>query len=368
MNNIFQLQQDNGIEQYIKLSCDLSVDGNVISAVSYEQLAMYHSDLSTLQLLREIGRKQFSKRAEKPILLSDLAAIKTTAFIEFISVSSRKGWIADPLYPIYSKFSGPTEIKAIPPTFVHSGVLEDYFEVSIPPCLYSVDGMRRTLSFLEEGMGKIPVYVLVRRKDLHLFITPKKRDTIFAAIQICDWFKSYQEIIELNFGGERNREPRYTEIYDFSILKDKTVVDFGGNIGQAAIEAYFNGAKRICNFEVQKCAVRAGRYIGSLFCPDVTTHIIDFNSPDFEADVLTIISKWDWAIFQAIYRTKEIKDIKKIFSFLVAHTKEGIIFEGNGDGDIDTDEFYQEVFRPYNFSSIKFLGHSQSRPAYILKR
>lgn len=364
---MFQLQQGKGIEQYIKLNCDLSIEGNVISAVSYEHLAMYHSDLSTPQLLEEVGRKHFSKVASKPILLSDLAVIKTTASIEFISNSLRDRWLADPLYPIYSRFTGPDAIKAIPPAFVHSGVLKDYFDVNIHG-LYSVDGMRRTMSFLEEGIGKIPVYVLVRRKDLHLFVAQKKINTILVSIYACRWFRNYQEIIELNLDGERKREPRYTKIYDFSILKNKTVVDFGGNVGQASIEAYFNGAERVYNFDMQKLTVEAGKAIADLFCPDVTNHIIYFNSLDFEADVLEIVSEWDWAIFQAIYRTKEIKDIKKVFSFIVDRTKEGIVFEGNGDGDIDTDEFYQEVFRPYNFSSIKFLGHSQSRPAYILRK
>jgi len=64
----------------------------------------------------------------------------------------------------------------------------------------------------------------------------------------------------------------------------------------------------------------------------------------------------------------EIKDVNSSFTFIVNNTKEGIMFEGNGDAKIDTPEFYDNIFKPFNFTQIKYLGHSQLRPAYkILK-
>jgi len=182
-----------------------------------------------------------------------------------------------------------------------------------------------------------------------------------------NWFPEHQEIIEFKLNGEMTYAPRYTEVYDFSILKDKTIVDFGGNVGQSALEAYFCGAKKIYNFDCQPYVIEAAKImVETLGATNFSNHVIDFNEPSFEQDVSNIVSHWDWAIFQGIYRTKEIKNIQPNFDFIVENTKEGIFFEGHPDPKIDTDEFYRNIFEKYDFKEIEYLGHSNGRPAYLL--
>jgi hypothetical protein len=182
------------------------------------------------------------------------------------------------------------------------------------------------------------------------------------------WFPDYQEIIEVGLSGQRKYSPRYENIYDFSFLKDAVVVDFGASSGQAVLEAHFCGAYKCYAFDCQPSLVKTISKISKTLGTNITSALVDFNSDSFIDDVLTVVSEWDWAIFQAVYRTKEIKDIKSIFSFIVESSKKGVVFEGHADPKIDTDNFYQKVFREFNFSKIEYIGHSDNRPAYILTK
>jgi hypothetical protein len=220
------------------------------------------------------------------------------------------------------------------------------------------------MSALEAGVNEIEAYIVINRTDLSNYLTKEDRQKINSLGSDCTWFPRYQEIREVGLSGQRVQEPRYTKIYDFSNLKDKVVVDFGGNLGQSSVEAYFNGAKKIYNFDYQGCVVDSGRKISEVLGMGVIHNTIDFNLPTFEEDVFNVVKEWDWTIYQAIYRTKEIKDVNKSFTFIVNNTKEGMYFEGNGEATIDTPEFYDKVFLPFNFKEITYLGHSQLRPAY----
>ena len=120
---------------------------------------------------------------------------------------------------------------------------------------------------------------------------------------------------------------------------------------------------------MQECALETAEKIFKVLnMTNFSNHFIDFNLTTFEKDSSKIIPEWDWCIFQAIYRTKELIDIEKVFKYVVDHTKEGIIFEGNGDLHIDTEEFYYDIFKPFKFSDVKFLGRSQQRPAFLITK
>ena len=357
-------QQLNGLEKYVNLEVDLKIKGNVLPAVNTLEEYFKNEDIDIFKLFQIIGKRQFNTTKNENIELNKLAVIKTTAKISF---NDKKGWDDDTLFNEYSKYRDNfINGDSFPPVIVaHPDVIKDFFsKKDTPNNLYNVDGMHRIMSALEAGIGEIDTYVIVRRIDLFKYISDVDKRDINILGSKCTWFPRYQQIREVGLQGQRVQEPRYTEIYDFSNLKDKIVVDFGGNLGQAAIEAYFNGAKKIYNFDYQKCVVDTGNKISEIMGFNIEHNTIDFNLPTFEEDVYKVVKDWDWTIYQAIYRTKEIVDVNKSFTFIVENTKEGMYFEGNGDARIDTPEFYDNVFKPFNFSEITYLGHSQLRPTY----
>lgn len=357
-------QQQTSLEKYINLETDLTIIGNVLPAVTTLEEYFKDEDITVFELFKIISEKQFNIKTDKDIKLSELAVIKTKSKLSFID---REGWINDPLFKEYSKYKDNVKKgdKFPPILLTHSNVLKKYLSLNnVKYCTYNVDGMHRVMSYLEAGITEIETYVIITRIDINNYITHKDRQEINILGSKCTWFPRYQQIREVGLQGQRVQVPRYSEIYDFSNLKDKIVVDFGGNLGQAAIEAYFNGAKKIYNFDYQKCVVDTGNKISEILGLNILHSTIDFNLPTFEEDVYKVVKEWDWTIYQAIYRTKEITDVKKSFKFIIENTKEGMYFEGNGDAKIDTPEFYDNVFKPFNFIKVSYLGHSQLRPAY----
>jgi hypothetical protein len=357
-------QQQTNLEKYINLESDLTIKGNVLPAVNTLEEYFKNEQINIFDLFKIISEKQFKIKTHELIKLNELAVIKTKSKISF---NNREGWVSNPLFGEYSKYKDRVlkGDKFPPILLVHPNVLKSYLKINnIDYCTYNVDGMHRIMSYLEAGINEIETYVIVRRIDINNYITNEDKEEINNLSLKCTWFPKYQQIREVGLQGQRLQEPRYTEIYDFSNLKNKIVVDFGGNLGQSAIEAYFNGAKKIYNFDYQKCAVDTGKKISEILGLNIEYNTIDFNVSSFESDVYDVITNWDWCIYQAIYRTKEINDVKKSFKFIVDNTKEGLYFEGNGDAKIDTHEFYHNVFNPFNFKQVSYLGHTQLRPAY----
>lgn len=364
---VLKQQQFNNLERYVNLECDLTIKGNVLPAVNMIDKCFEKEKHSIYELFKIQTKRQCKKDIVEDIKLNKLALIKTKAKISF---KNQKKWRKDKEFKEFSKYKdnflkGDTFAPII---LIHPQVLTKYSGKSMRHYLYQLDGMHRVMSALEAGLDELEAYVIVNRDDLHIFISEEDKQVVSDLGGKCTWFPRYQEIREIGLKGQRVQEPRYTEIYDFSALKDKVVVDFGGNIGQAAIEAYFNGAKKVYNLDYQKDAIETGKKIVDILGLDITYSTIDFNAENFEEDVFSIVKEWDWTVFQAIYRTFEIKDVDKNLQFIVKNTKKGLVFEGKADSKIDTDEFYQNIFKPYKFKKIDFLGRSQNRPAYMIEK
>jgi hypothetical protein len=362
-------QYTKNLERYIELTCDLKVSGNVSEASHVNDTVEIGSGLTVTDILNLIPKRFLNKSVKQKPDLKQYALIRTRAEFKYRK-GERQQFMADSLFQEYTKYKNLfSENANFPPILLlHPGILAEITMSAVPDFLYQIDGMHRIMSALEANVNHLDAYVLIRRKDLQYLIHEPLLNSIKTSSDECSWFPHYQEIQEVGITGSRPYAPRYTEVYDFSFLKDKIVVDFGGNIGQAAVEAYFCGASSVFNFEYQQCAIQTGKNIARALGIPIQHNTIDFNSPDFEQHVKMIVPEWDWAIYQAIYRTKEIVDVKKSFDFIVNNTREGLIFEGNGEKNIDTVEFYMEIFKPYQFQEIKFLGFSQQRPAFIIRK
>ncbi|XOU94768.1 MAG: hypothetical protein ACNFW9_01745 [Candidatus Kerfeldbacteria bacterium] len=393
----YKQQQVKDLEKYINLECDLEINKNILPAITTLEKYEFNNKLSIYDLYKIVCKKQFNINITKDIDLTKCAIIKTSAHISYTSDKLKKEWEKHDKHDYFTNYSDKllNDEKFPPIVLTHSNVLKKYINKNILKInfsfkgiiyfffnifhkifksnsnlnsnkLFQIDGMHRIMSALKANQKTFESYIIVDRNDIANLLKDDEKINITKTADKCTWFPRYQEIREAGLNGERKQDSRYSKIYNFSNLKNKSVIDFGGNIGQAAVEAFFNGATKIISFDIQKEAIDTGKIISDTLGLDIIHDTIDFNKESFENDVQNLAESWDWTIFQAIYRTKEIRDIKKNFDFIVNNTKEGIIFEGNADPRIDTNEYYQEIFKPYNFSSIKFLGHHQKRPAFII--
>ncbi len=245
--------------------------------------------------------------------------------------------------------------------------------------LIQVDGARRLMAqALSKTINHSMVIVVIRRRDIKNILEPEFVQKVNQLHVTQKWFNNYQEIIELGLVGKRSYSGRFPSILDLSLLKDKTVAEFGCSNGMALFEAYYRGAYRVVGFEHVPQNVEIINMMGKRFSIPVEAHRIDFNDPDWLDQVKRILPEWDYSVFLSTYRTLELKDRDGLVRGMWEGSKEGMIFEGHQQA-VDTDQFYRDVFstkaaltdyevvqlpkgiieRPYD------AGY---RPKYLLKR
>lgn len=198
----------------------------------------------------------------------------------------------------------------------------------------------------------------------------KKLRKIKRNVKRLKWFPSYQRFDELGIRGRRNDEQRYRYL-DFSLCKNKIVVDYGCNLGQACIKAARAGAQKVIGFDSQSDTVESAREIRDfLEINAIEYYVVDFNDDDFDIKIKKIFQHEipHISFFLSVYRTKELKDRNGLFQFIIDHTKEFIFFEGHSKKDIDTVEFYSTLFHRFQLHA-RFLGYSQSniRPLFLIR-
>ena len=198
----------------------------------------------------------------------------------------------------------------------------------------------------------------------------KKLKRLKRKIKHLSWFPSYQTFGELGIKGRRNDDKRYSYL-DFSICKNKVVVDYGCNIGQTSVLAAKASAKRVIGFDSQFDSIEVAREIKDLMeLNNLEFYQIDFNDNDYQQKVLKILNNDvpDISFFLSVYRTKELKDRDGLFQFIIDNTREIVFFEGHSVKEIDTVDFYMNLFNRFNIKG-EFLGYSQenTRPFFIIR-
>ncbi len=187
-------------------------------------------------------------------------------------------------------------------------------------------------------------------------------------IRRLSWFPSYQTFTEIGIKGKRNDSVRYRYV-NFKECSNKVIVDFGCNLGQTCVKAYKAGAKRVIGLDSQKDTIKMAREISALLKTDIEYYSIDFNGTDYQRYILDILGndKIDISFFLSVYRTKELKNREGLFQFIIDMTKEKIFFEGHAAPQIDTNEYYSNIFRkfPVRYS---FQGYTEerARPFYVV--
>lgn len=362
-----KLYDTDASEQYLSVDVPFQVSRNVLPAVNTLDDYNYNGH-SFPALCKKILGEKVRGSMTKDFQYDRLAVLIVSASIGY---KDRDAYIAS------GKNGGTYEAEyrkgdVFPPImFVHPNVLQMVTLTSVQGVAFNVDGIHRMISFLESRDGQsglMEALFVVRREDLLDGISPEVRLRIQTAQKRCTWFPSYQEISEVGLVGQRGQFHRYSDVYDFSQLKGKRVVEFGCNTGQAAVEAYFSGAKSYRGIDVQEEAITTASEINSILGMGIEFATGDFNDPNFYRDTLKVSDPpWDWSLFLAIYRTREIEDREALFKFIVDNTAEGIIFEGHA-APIDTREYYESIFKPFGFREIVYLGKSDGRPAFVLHK
>ena len=233
--------------------------------------------------------------------------------------------------------------------------------------LFMIDGARRLAAFSLNHYRNIKILIIFMEDEISSLLTADFINKIKNIRNKIDWFSNYQYLPMLGFEGERTLL-RY-EIMNLSLLRNKTVADFGCNTGQACFKAIQSNAAKVFGFDLVDENIQTAETVKNEFNLDnLILKKIDFNDNDFENKINGIYSEqFDYSFFFSIYRTIELKDRDRLFRFIINKTKTGIFFEGHAHPKIDTLEYYDWLFKVFNLK-YDFLGYSENkiRPLFYL--
>jgi len=242
--------------------------------------------------------------------------------------------------------------------------------------LLQADGARRIMAHLLQGESSIYALVVIPRRKVHKILEPSFKQQIKDLHHSKKWFDAYQEIIELGLKGKRPYNGRFPKTLDFSVLHGKIVAEFGCNNGMAMLEAAYCGAARVVGFDYIQQNVEIINVMAKRLGLPVEGYHADFNDPKFPAMVNEIVPEYDYGVYLSVYRTRELQDCDETLKLIWQRCKEGMFFEGHCDRSIDTDDFYQNVFKKLGDCSVVKLpkGIIEApydgwyRPKYLLRK
>ena len=149
------------------------------------------------------------------------------------------------------------------------------------------------------------------------------------------------------------------------------MADYGCNLGQASVKAAQAGARKVIGMDSQADTISSATDIRDLLgLNTITYHVVDFNDKDFDNKIKRLFQDGtpDISFFLSVYRTKELIDRDSLFQFIIDNTKEMVFFEGHSKRNIDTVEYYTNIFSRFKLNA-DFLGYSQkdTRPFFLIR-
>jgi len=249
------------------------------------------------------------------------------------------------------------------PIFVHSSVLSKFGFAVASDIAFVLNGSKRIIagSMSQKSFS-----------EAHLITTSEYSGAALIEPGIADagkliWFPGYQKVPEAGISGWRDTT-RYRYI-DMSGVRDKIVIDFGCNIGQTCIKMAIAGAEHVYGLDCQADTLEvANRIISELGLSNISYHEVNFNDADFEQQIDGIVeTEADVSFFLSVYRTGDLVQRDKLFEYIIAKTRGEVFFEGHASPEIDTLEYYAELFGRFGLN-YEFKGYSEgsTRPFYIL--
>lgn len=255
------------------------------------------------------------------------------------------------------------------PVYVSGAVLNACTRTAVadPKHMYMLDGARRLTAAALRQQPSVDVHLVVLDQQLPGLLAASDLSNVTSKLAALRWFHNYQTIPMLGLTGERTL--RRFELMDLARLRDKTVLDFGCNVGLACLKAAQAGAKRVVGIEgmadTHALACEIGELVGF---QDLSYAHVDFNDEDFDAQIDAVVpGKADYSFFFSVYRTKELTQRDRLFRYIIGKTKEAIFFEGHAHPIIDSLEYHDWLFDSFGLKH-RFLGYSEGRlrPLFLI--
>lgn len=234
--------------------------------------------------------------------------------------------------------------------------------------LYMIDGARRLTAHAIAHSQSLPAQIIMPNKQYAQLLKPSKLSDLSQKFQQQSWFNNYQTIDLVSLKGERTT--RRFDLMDLNLFKDKRIMDFGCNIGQACIQAVQSGAKEVCGVEGMPDTWAVASDICDLIqFPNLQYLNVDFNQLNFwETIERDFPGQTDFSFFFSVFRTKELIQREVLFQYIIEKTSTGIFYEGHADPEIDTLKYHSWLFESFGLS-FQFLGYSEAneiRPLFYL--
>ena len=249
-----------------------------------------------------------------------------------------------------------------------TGTLLDRLGGGTPPGeIYMLDGARRLAASAFAQRETIDTWILMHESEFPRCFAEPGIAALQRELAALEWFQNYQSMPIVGIRGERTLK-RFG-LMDLALLRDRSVMDFGCNIGQACMKAILAGASTVVGVE----GMRDTFALAERICEQVAFQNLrylnaDFNSPDFDLDIeRSVPGQVDYSFFFSVYRTKELIQRDRLFRYIIDKSRLGVFFEGHAHPKIDTLEYYDWLFDSFGLR-YEFLGHSEGelRPLFFL--
>ena len=157
------------------------------------------------------------------------------------------------------------------------------------------------------------------------------------------WFVNYEDQRDLNFRKENFR------VDDF---KNKSVVDFGCNVGQLCRHANNLGAKYVLGVDYDEDAIKKARYLSKDYVN------IDYLTDDIDNYMLyTNLPTFNTGMFFSVIGTKELNNRYGILSKLSSKVKDAMYIEGHHKV-FRKEELLEAILNYTTFTNIEYLGET----------
>ncbi len=251
--------------------------------------------------------------------------------------------------------------------YVSAGTLATLGATADPLEMYMIDGARRLMAAAMRGQRRVRIKLIMIPEEYGVLLGPGIRNRVQSRVKSLSWFGAYQAIEVAGLQGRRSLNRM--NLIDLSLFRNRSVIDFGCNLGQMSIATAIAGASRILGVDGMTDTLEAAGAIKELVgLPTLDYLLTDFNAADFDGVINGAFpGKADYTFFLSVYRTKELTQRERLFDYVLEKTGTACFFEGHADPKIDTDEYYRKLFEDFGVPA-EYLGFGEPnlRPLYML--
>jgi len=187
---------------------------------------------------------------------------------------------------------------------------------------------------------------------------------------------AYQTIFiddECTIEGGRHKNVRNNILNNLRFVKDKTVIDFGCNVGGVCIDAKNAGATSVVGVDISQSAIGLAKELVGIVDLDIDYKVIDLDATDEEVFRETVSrDNFDVALLLSIWRHI---DIEKFASWVGNVVDSIIVFEGHASMANERNICEDILRRNLTGFSIRYLGEAGNyakvttgRPIFICEK